>query len=44
LSLTSLEEGKVPPTQRKSKLLPRGDDPFQVIRKINNNAYELDLP
>jgi len=32
------------PTQRKSKLLPRGDGPFQVIRRINNNAYELDLP
>jgi len=31
-------------TQRKSKLLPRGDGPFQVIRRINNNAYELDLP
>ena len=32
------------PTQRKSKLLPRGDGLFQVIRRINNNAYELDLP
>jgi len=32
------------PTQRKSKLLPRGDCPFQVIRRINNNAYELELP
>jgi len=32
------------PTQRKSNLLPRGDGPFQVIRRINNNAYELDLP
>jgi len=32
------------PTQRKYKLLPRGDGPFQVIRRINNNAYELDLP
>jgi len=32
------------PTQRKSKLLPRGDGPFQVIRRINDNAYELDLP
>ena len=27
-----------------SKLLPRGDGTFQVIRRINNNAYELDLP
>jgi len=33
------------PTHRKSKLMPRGDGPFQVIKKINNdNAYELDLP
>ena len=32
------------PTQRKSKLLPRGDGPFQVIKRINNNTYELDLP
>jgi len=32
------------PTQRNSKLLPRGDDPFQIIKRINDNAYELDLP
>jgi len=32
------------PTQRKSKLLPRGDGPFQVNKRINDNAYELDLP
>ena len=32
------------PSQRKSKLMPRGDDPFQVIKKINDNAYELDKP
>jgi len=32
------------PTQRKSKLLPRGDGPFQIIKRINDNAYELDLP
>jgi len=31
------------PTQRKSKLLPRGDCPFQVIKIINENAYELNL-
>ena len=32
------------PTQRKSKLLPCGDGPFQIIKIINDNAYELDLP
>ena len=32
------------PTQRKSKLMPRGDGPFQVLKRINNNAYELDMP
>ena len=31
------------PTQRKSKLMPRGDGPFQVLKRINNNAYELDM-
>ena len=29
---------------RKSKLSPRGDGPFQIIKKINDNAYQLDLP
>uniref|UniRef100_A0A151UHM5 Transposon Ty3-I Gag-Pol polyprotein n=1 Tax=Cajanus cajan TaxID=3821 RepID=A0A151UHM5_CAJCA len=32
------------PTQRMSKLNPRGDRPFQVLQKINDNAYILDLP
>ena len=32
------------PSQRKSKLEPRGDGPFQVIEKINDNAYKVDLP
>jgi len=32
------------PTQRKSKLLPHGDGPFPIIKRINDNAYELDLP
>uniref|UniRef100_A0A2N9FAV0 Tf2-1-like SH3-like domain-containing protein n=1 Tax=Fagus sylvatica TaxID=28930 RepID=A0A2N9FAV0_FAGSY len=30
--------------KRRSKLLPRGDGPFQVVERINNNAYKLDLP
>ena len=31
-------------TQRKSKLLPRGDEPFQVLERFNDNAYKIDLP
>ena len=30
--------------QRRSMLLPRGNDPFQVLERINDNAYKLDLP
>ncbi|XP_040955925.1 uncharacterized protein, partial [Gossypium hirsutum] len=29
------------PVQRRSKLLPRGDGPFQVLERINDNAYKL---
>ncbi|KAL4386668.1 hypothetical protein GQ457_09G018020 [Hibiscus cannabinus] len=32
------------PAQRSSKLLPRGDGPFQIVEKVNDNAYKLDLP
>ena len=32
------------PNQRKSKLMPRGDGTFQVLKRINDNAYELDMP
>jgi len=31
------------PEERKSKLMPRVDGPFQIIRKISDNAYQLDL-
>ncbi|KAJ9170219.1 hypothetical protein P3X46_018343, partial [Hevea brasiliensis] len=32
------------PSQRKSKLQPRCDGPFQVLTKINDNAYKINLP
>ena len=30
--------------QRRSKLNPRGDGPFQILEKINDNAYKVDFP
>ena len=32
------------PARRRSKLHPRGDGPFQLLERINDNAYKLDLP
>jgi hypothetical protein len=31
------------PEKRHSKLLPQGDGPFQIVERINDNAYKLDL-
>ena len=31
------------PARRQSKLHPRGDSPFQVLARINDNAYKFDL-
>jgi len=32
------------PNKKKCKFSPRGDGPFQVLKRINNNAYQIDLP
>ena len=32
------------PSKRKTKLMPRADGPFEVLERINDNAYRPDLP
>ena len=32
------------PAHRRSKLNLRGDEPFQILEIINDNAYKVDLP
>ncbi|GKD34949.1 hypothetical protein Tco_1250458, partial [Tanacetum coccineum] len=32
------------PASRFGKLQPRVDGPFRVLKKINDNAYKIDLP
>jgi len=31
------------PSKRKNKLMPRADGPFDVLERINDNAYRVDL-
>jgi hypothetical protein len=31
------------PAHRKSKLQPQGDGPFQILERIDDNAYKVDL-
>ena len=44
MGLAPFEKKNRFPKQRNSKLNPCGDGPFQILKKINNNAYQLDLP
>lgn len=32
------------PAKRRSKLVPRGDGPFELLERIGENAYKLDHP
>jgi len=32
------------PAKRKSKLTPRADDPFEILEKVNDNAYKVNFP
>jgi len=32
------------PFQRKSKLMPRADGPFEILKRVNDNAYKVNLP
>ena len=32
------------PSLHKSKLHPRGDSPFNILERINDNSYKIDFP
>lgn len=32
------------PSKRKSKLAPRADGPFEIVERVNDNAYKVELP
>ena len=31
-------------SERKSKIMPRSDGPFEILEKVGPNAYKVDLP
>ena len=37
------KKGKIP-SQRRNKLMPRGNCLFKVLEKVKDNAYKLELP
>jgi len=30
--------------KRKSKMMPRADGPFEILERVNDNAYKLNVP
>jgi len=32
------------PSKRKSKLMPRADGPFEILKRVNDNAFKVNLP
>ena len=32
------------PNHRKNKLMPRCDGPFKILKKVGDNAYQVELP
>lgn len=40
----NLRKKRFPASKRKSELNPRFDGPFQVLEKVNDNAYKVELP
>jgi len=32
------------PSKRKSKLMPRADGPFEILKRVNDNAYKVNFP
>ena len=41
--MAAYEKRKIP-GEKMFQIVPRGDGPFQVLERINDNAYKLDLP